>query len=68
MDSGFVDKVEKKVVPEVLGVKRAPVINAVAVDHFVIPVLHLTIGLVNDVLDHLVGECQAAAEEFTQRY
>lgn len=61
-------EVKKKVAREVLGVKTAPVIDAVEVDHYVIPVLHLTIGLVNDVLDHLVGECQAAAEEFTQRY
>jgi hypothetical protein len=61
-------EVRKKVAREVLGVKTAPVIDAVEVGHYVIPVLHLTIGLVNDVLDHLVGECQAAAEEFTQRY
>ena len=61
-------EVRKKVAREVLGVKTAPVIDAVEVDHYVIPVLHLTIGLVNDVLDHLVGECQAAAEEFTQQY
>ena len=48
--------------------KTAPVLDAVEVDHYVVPVLHLTIGLVNDVLDHLVAECQAAAEEFTVEY
>jgi hypothetical protein len=77
MDSGIVERTSKEdrsrggkeeVAQEVLGVKTAPVIDAVEVGHYVIPVLHLTIGLVNDVLDHLVGECQAAAEEFTQRY
>ena len=33
-----------------------------------VPVLHLTIGLTNDVLDHLVCECQAATEKFTTAY
>ena len=61
-------EVRNKVACEVLGVKMVPIFDAIDVDHYVIPVLHLTIGLVNDVLDHLVSECQAAAEEFTQRY
>jgi hypothetical protein len=53
---------------EVMGVKEAPIFDAIEVDHYVIPVLHLTIGLVNDVLDHLVQECQAAAEKFSDEY
>jgi hypothetical protein len=61
-------EVRKKVPREVLGVKTAPILDAVDVDHYVVPVLHLTIGLVNDVLDHLVAECQAAGEEFTGEY
>ena len=61
-------EVKNKVAREVLGVKTVPIFDAVDVDHYVIPVLHLTIGLVNDVLDHLVSECQAAAEVFTQQY
>lgn len=53
---------------EVLGVKDAPIFDAIEVDHYVVPVLHLTIGLANDMLDHLVSECQAAAETFTTAY
>ena len=61
-------ELRKKNAREVLGVKDSPIFDAMEVDHYVVPVLHLTIGLTNDVLDHLVCECQAAAERFTTAY
>jgi hypothetical protein len=44
------------------GVKKVPLFDAVNVDHYVMPVLHLTIGIVNNILDHLVEEMQVAGE------
>ena len=50
------------------GVRQEPLFDCVEVDHYVIPVLHLTIGKGNDVLEHLMEEMQAAAEEYSQEY
>jgi hypothetical protein len=44
------------------GVKEVPIFDAVDVDHYGMPVLHLTIGIVNAILDHLVEEMQATGE------
>jgi hypothetical protein len=57
-----------KNVMERRGVKEVPLFDAVDVDHYVMPVLHLTIGIVNDILDHLVEEMQAAGEWYTEDY
>jgi hypothetical protein len=57
-----------RIVMERQGVKEVPLFDAVDVDHYIMPVLHLTIGLVNDILDHLVEEMQAAGEWYTDDY
>jgi hypothetical protein len=57
-----------KNVMERRGVKEVALFDAVDVDHYVMPVLHLTIGIVNDILDHLVEEMQAAGEWYTDNY
>jgi hypothetical protein len=49
-------------------VKEVPLFDAVDVDHYVMPVLYLTIGIVNDILDHLVEEMQAVGEWYTEDY
>ena len=50
------------------GVHQEPLFDLVEVDHYVVPVLHLTIGKGDDVLDHLLDEMQAAAENYTDDY
>jgi hypothetical protein len=57
-----------KNVMEWRGVKEVSLFDAVNVDHYVMPVLHLTIGIVNDIPDHLVEEMQAAGEWYTDDY
>jgi hypothetical protein len=57
-----------KNVMERRGVKEVPLFDAVNVDHYVMPVLHLTIGIINDILDHLGEEMQAAGECYTDEY
>ena len=42
--------------------------DAVDIDHFIMPVLHLSLGLVNGVYKNLVAECQAGYEAFTEEY
>jgi hypothetical protein len=42
--------------------------DAVDIDHFIVPVLHLSLGLVNGVYKNLVAECQAGYEAFTEEY
>jgi hypothetical protein len=61
-------ELNRKNVVDRQGVKKVPLFDAVDVDHYVMPVLHLTIGIVNDVLDHLVEEMQVAGEWYTDEY
>jgi hypothetical protein len=49
----------------VRGVRGNPVFDALLLSHFIMPVLHLTIGKGNNVLDNYVAELQAAAEGYT---
>ena len=53
---------------EVCGVKERPVFDCIAVENYITPCLHLTIGKGNDSLDNFVAEMQSAAEGFTPEY
>jgi hypothetical protein len=55
-------------VQAVCGVREVPVFDAIDVDHYVIPSLHLLIGKGNDGLDNFFLEIQAAAESYTAEY
>jgi hypothetical protein len=57
-----------KNVMERQGAKEVPLFDAADVDHYAMPVLHLTIGIVNDILDNLVEEMQATGEWYTDDY
>jgi hypothetical protein len=48
----------------VCGVRGEPVFDTIPLEHFITPVLHLTIGKGNNVLDNFVAELQAAAEGY----
>jgi hypothetical protein len=50
------------------GVKEQPLFDAIEIDHYVPPVLHLTIGKGNDVLENLTKELQAAGEAYSNDY
>ena len=50
------------------GVKGQPLFDAINTDHFIPPVLHLTIGKGNDVLENLTKELQAAGEAYSPEY
>jgi hypothetical protein len=60
--------VNEKDIRAVRGVKGKPVFDAVALSHFITPVLHLTIGKGNNVLENYVAELQAAAEGYSADY
>jgi hypothetical protein len=60
--------VNLKSVQAMCGVKEQPLFDAIDTDHFIPPVLHLTIGKGNDVLENLTKELQAAAESFSPEY
>jgi hydroxylamine reductase (hybrid-cluster protein) len=49
-------------------VKGVPVFNAIALQHYITPILHLTIGKGNNVLDNYVAELQAVAEDSTDEH
>jgi hypothetical protein len=55
-------------VQSVCGVKEQPLFDAIEIDHYIPPVLHLTIGKGNDVLENLTKELQAAGEAYTNDY
>jgi hypothetical protein len=68
--SDHADKIESgevngKIPRQRLGVKERPGFIAVDVDHYVFPMLHLTIGPVNDILKKFIEEMQAAGELYT---
>jgi hypothetical protein len=60
--------VHRKNPHRVKGVKTVPALPAIPVSHYVISVLHITIGKGNDVLKNLCAELQAAAETYTTGY
>jgi hypothetical protein len=61
-------QVNTKDIRAVCGVRGKPVFDAIPLKHFIMPVLHLTIGKGNNVLDNYVAELQAAAEGYTDDY
>jgi hypothetical protein len=54
--------VNTKDIRAVCGVRGKPMFDALPLKHFITPVLHLTIGKGNNVLENYVAELQAAAE------
>ena len=50
------------------GVRSSPEFTAVHVSHYVLPLLHIIIGKVNDVLRNLIAQLQVAAEIYTDKY
>jgi hypothetical protein len=61
-------EINMKDIREVCGVRGRPLFDAIPLAHYITPILHLTIGKGNNVLDNLVAELQAAAEGFTAEY
>jgi hypothetical protein len=59
-------QVNTKDIRAVCGVRGKPVFDALK--YFITPVLHLTIGKGNNVLENYVAELQAAAEGYTDEY
>jgi hypothetical protein len=58
-------QINTKDICAVCGVRGEPVFDTIPLKHFIMPVLHLTIGKGNHVLDNFVAELQAAAEGCT---
>ena len=50
---------------EVKGVKEPPIFTAVEITHYIISILHILLGRVNDNYDNFLKEMQAAGEDFT---
>jgi hypothetical protein len=50
------------------GVKEQPLFDAIDTDHYIPPVLHLTLGKGNDVLENMTKELQAAGEAYSLDY
>jgi len=53
---------------ETQGVRSMPVLTSVPVSHYIVSLLHITIGKGNDILNHLVDEMQASGVVFTAEY
>jgi hypothetical protein len=60
--------VDSKDIRAVCGVRGKPVFDALPLRHFITPILHLTIGKGNNVLENYVAEMQAAAEGYSAEY
>ena len=61
-------QINTKDIRAVCGVRGVPVFDTIPLLHFISPVLHLTIGKGNNVLDNFVAEMQAAAEGYMDEY
>jgi hypothetical protein len=61
-------QINTKDIRAVCGARGKPVFDAIPLRHFITPILHLTIGKGNNVLDNYVAELQAAAEGYTDDY
>jgi hypothetical protein len=55
-------------VQDVCGVKEQPLFDAIDEDHFVPPIVHLTIGKGNDILENLTRELKAVGEAYLANY
>jgi hypothetical protein len=60
--------INMKDVHAVCGARTKPIFDAIPLGNFITPILHLTIGKGNNVLDNYVAELQAAAEGFGDNY
>jgi hypothetical protein len=61
-------EINTKDICAVCSVRGKPVFDTIPLKHFITPVLHLTIGKGNNVLDNFVAELQAAIEGHTDNY
>ena len=50
------------------GVKKTPVFRSIIVSHYITPILHITIGKENNILEHLINFMQSVAESYTNEY
>lgn len=58
----------QRIIPSVRkGVQANPMFE-IEVDHYVPPILHLEIGLINDIVENLKQELQAGMESYTDAY
>jgi hypothetical protein len=55
-------------VQEVCGVKEQPLFDVMDTDHYILHVLHLTIGKGNDLLNNFIVELQTAGEAYSEDY
>jgi hypothetical protein len=60
--------INPKDIQAVCAVRGKPIFDAIPLTHFILPILHFTIGKGNNVLDNYVQEMQAAAEGYTEEY
>jgi hypothetical protein len=49
-------------------VKESPILDAIDINHYVMPGLHMLIGKRNNGLNNLMAEVQAVAESFAPAY
>jgi hypothetical protein len=61
-------EVDVKIPQDVKGVKTSPVFSSIPLKNYMIPILHITIGKGNDILNHLCNGLQAASEWYTDGY
>jgi hypothetical protein len=61
-------EINKKDKQIVCGVRGEPGFNAIQLQHYLAPILHLTIGKGNNALNNYVAKLQAMAEGYTDEY
>jgi hypothetical protein len=61
-------EISTKDIQVVCGVRGKPIFDAIPLMHFITPILHMTIGKGNNVLDNYVAEIQAAEEGYSDEY
>ena len=49
-------------------VNTTPVIKSIPVSHYITPILHITIGKGNNILEHLINDMQVVDESYTDEY
>jgi hypothetical protein len=62
------NEINMKDVQAVCGVRGKPIFDAIPLHHFITPILHMTIGKGNNVLDNYLAKMQAAAEGYSDEY
>ena len=51
-----------------MGVNTTPVLKSIPVSHYITPILHITIGKGDNILEHLINDMKAVAESYTSEY